>query len=139
MAGRLIEVRQPGRRPLVVLVRDDLELGRECDGLVLADTTASRRHARIELVDGALRVSDLDSHNGTLVNGEPIVGSTPFGAGDVVSIGATDVVLFEEAVPGRPSRERSARATLEWEVPAGHRHPADSETVAGLRLPDPGT
>src|SRR5438477_12932246 len=35
----------------------------------LADPSVSRRHAALELVSGALRVTDLGSTNGTWVNG----------------------------------------------------------------------
>src|SRR5580704_17735343 len=36
---------------------------------LLAGTTVSRRHCRLELMDGALRLTDLGSTNGTFVNG----------------------------------------------------------------------
>ena len=42
--------------------------------IVLEGTTVSRRHCRLELRDGQLRLSDLASTNGTYVNHVPIAG-----------------------------------------------------------------
>ncbi|MCI0583401.1 MAG: FHA domain-containing protein, partial [Chloroflexi bacterium] len=71
----------------------------ECD-LLLANDSASRRHARISVVDGEVEVTDLDSHNGTRLNGEPIVGGRPVRSGDVITIGDTTLVLHIEAASG---------------------------------------
>ena len=61
--------------------------------LVLSDSSVSRRHARITLAEGEISVSDLESFNGTRVNGEVIKdkGARELSSGDVVAIG--DVVL----------------------------------------------
>jgi Sigma-54 interaction domain/FHA domain/Bacterial regulatory protein, Fis family len=45
--------------------------GRDCD-VVLGDPAVSLRHARLEPADGAIWVRDLDSRNGTYVDGVPI-------------------------------------------------------------------
>ncbi len=48
-------------------------LGRSGDADVcLSDRWVSRRHCRIETIDGALVVRDLDSSHGTFVNGNQI-------------------------------------------------------------------
>lgn len=98
MDGTVVEVRQPGRRPLLVVVEDQLDLGRECDGLLLADPEVSRRHARLALEGGRLTVVDLGSTNGTTVNGALVTVATPVGVGDVVQVGATE--LRVRAQPG---------------------------------------
>lgn len=84
----LLTVRQMARRPLTVLLTDELEVGRDCDGLLLADTRASRRHAMFRLRDGVVTVCDLQSSNGTALNGNPI-GAEPVhvDTGDRVVIG----------------------------------------------------
>jgi pSer/pThr/pTyr-binding forkhead associated (FHA) protein len=52
----------------------------------LDDPNVSRRHAAIYWENGRVMVEDLDSTNGTLVNGYPIL-NTPLKQTDVVYIG----------------------------------------------------
>ncbi len=99
MDGAVVEVRQPGRRPLHVLLDDQLEVGRVCDGLLLADPGVSRRHARLEITDGQVTVIDLGSTNGTLVNGTKVSDATPLGPGDVVEVGETTLSLIDDWCP----------------------------------------
>jgi len=87
--------------------------------LRLDHSSVSRRHARILIEGGELRVSDLESHNGTLVNGLPIDGSCALATGDVVSVG--EVVLVVHARARRASGceildERSWRRRFDDEV-----------------------
>ena len=64
-----------------------LTIGQHDDNqVVLRDPCVSRRHCVIERVHGALRIRDLGSKNGTLVNGVR-VSDAPLEAGAVVSIG----------------------------------------------------
>ncbi|MEW5989852.1 MAG: DUF3662 and FHA domain-containing protein [Chloroflexota bacterium] len=63
--------------------------------LVLADPRASRHHARLVARDGFLVLTDLESTNGTRVNGDPIR-ELPIGAGDEIRIG--DSVIRVEAI-----------------------------------------
>src|ERR1044071_3389526 len=59
--------------------------------LQLNHAAVSRRHATIRIEDGVMRVADLESHNGTRVNGELVQESRTLASGDVVTVG--DVVL----------------------------------------------
>jgi FHA domain-containing protein len=54
--------------------QSDLVVGRhyECD-VVLSDPSVSRRHARLRFRDGNWILRDLDSTNGSQVNGAPVV------------------------------------------------------------------
>ena len=62
--------------------------GRDADcSLVIDASSVSSRHARITVVAGAATIEDLDSTNGTHVNGTRISGLTPLGPGDEVSLG----------------------------------------------------
>ncbi|HTN82410.1 MAG TPA: sigma 54-interacting transcriptional regulator [Sorangium sp.] len=77
-----------------------LIVGRSDDADVKLDTAAvSRRHAKIVVSGGEIRITDLGSHNGTVVNGERIEGSRTLGSGDIVAIGDTTLMLRRE----RPS------------------------------------
>jgi pSer/pThr/pTyr-binding forkhead associated (FHA) protein len=59
-----------GRYPLS---SERTTIGRSRDNDIhLADERASRRHARIDLQQGALVIIDLDSANGTFVNGRRV-------------------------------------------------------------------
>jgi pSer/pThr/pTyr-binding forkhead associated (FHA) protein len=70
-----------------------LTLGRAPDcGLVFGDDTVSRHHARLELRDGRWFLVDLDSSNGTLVNGRR-VRDTEVRAGDEIRLGAAGFTL----------------------------------------------
>jgi hypothetical protein len=66
----------------------ELTLGRaaDCDCVIAADTV-SRRHARISRVDGAWRIRDLGSRNGTRLNGWRVVGEVELRPGDHLSLG----------------------------------------------------
>jgi serine phosphatase RsbU (regulator of sigma subunit) len=55
--------------------------------LILEGTTVSRRHCRLELLDGKLQVGDLASTNGTFVNGERISEPVPLDDGASLGIG----------------------------------------------------
>ena len=57
--------------------------------LVVADPSVSRRHLLLERTDEGVFIVDLDSSNGTLVNGQEIEGRWRLGAGDKVEIGGS--------------------------------------------------
>jgi hypothetical protein len=59
--------------------------------MVIADSEASRIHAEVSRVGGALSVRDLGSTNGTRVNDRIIEASTILSAGDVIRIGNTEI------------------------------------------------
>jgi len=65
--------------------------------LRLDHASVSRKHARILIEGGELRVSDLESHNGTLVNGQPIEGGRALVTGDVVTVGEVVLVVHARA------------------------------------------
>jgi len=70
-----------------------LVVGREpgCDVLV-ADARVSRRHCVVDVADGVPHVRDLDSSNGTVLNGTRVAAST-LGCGDVLALGDTELVV----------------------------------------------
>jgi DNA-binding winged helix-turn-helix (wHTH) protein len=59
----------------------------ECS-LVIDGTTVSRHHARITVADEAATIEDLDSTNGTYVNGARITAPTRLAHGDELSLGS---------------------------------------------------
>ena len=60
------------------------------------DEFASARHVRIEVRGDGVWVQDLDSTNGTFVNGSRVAGAQRLDAGDVLRVGETDLRVEEE-------------------------------------------
>ena len=96
------------RRPLVV----GRMLG--CD-LPLRDPTVSRRHAELEAAGKELRVRDLESTNGTFVNGERIREAVAR-PGDQVTFGRAAFELREEVDGQSEPRSTDAAQALEATV-----------------------
>jgi len=74
------------------MVSEDVVIGRD-GGLLLRDGRISRHHARIFRQDGHWHVADLDSTNGTSVNGVPLTDRCELHDGDKIVLGST-VVKF---------------------------------------------
>ncbi len=68
-----------------------IKIGRdESNDIALkADASASQFHAQVELHDGSPIITDLNSSNGTWVNGKRITEKTPLKHGDKIRIGNT--------------------------------------------------
>ncbi|GAC1658985.1 MAG: hypothetical protein NVS9B12_11710 [Vulcanimicrobiaceae bacterium] len=78
-------------------VRDAVCIGRnKGNDIVIVDPRVSRTHARIDLVAGAATLTDLNSTNGTLENGERVRGRVTLENGATVTVGNTSL-RFEEA------------------------------------------
>jgi class 3 adenylate cyclase len=93
----VIEVRQQGRRPLFVQVREPLEIGRECDGILLLDLQASRRHALLSPRGTTVVIEDVGSTNGTFLDGARISSAVVLTPGAVAQVGDTTLHLVAEA------------------------------------------
>lgn len=89
---------------------DRITIGKDpANGLVLAgDAAVSRTHAVVERLGSAWCIRDLDSKNGTYVNGERISVEKPLRAGDQIRVGSTTLVL--QAPP--PQALQSTEASL---------------------------
>jgi len=73
--------------------RDELVVGRHdaCD-VVVGHPSVSRQHARLSFRDGHWLLRDLDSTNGTRVNGAPVV-RYRLEPGDRLSLGSADLLV----------------------------------------------
>ena len=88
---RLIQPGSPER--VIELDGRPVTLGRATDnGLVLADGRVSRHHGRISVRRGTLVYTDLQSTNGSRVNGTP-VDEVVLGVGDRIELGDTLLVI----------------------------------------------
>lgn len=63
-----------------------------CD-LVIPDPGMSRTHALVSVAGGRVLVQDLDSANGTFINGRRLEGEAEVGEGDVLLLGETRMVV----------------------------------------------
>lgn len=111
-------------------------IGRSSESLALTDGTVSRRHAELTPDDGRWYLRDLDSSNGTFINGERISGDpVELSPGDQIRCGST-LVVFAVA----PDDERSTRVRLvgpsEMDVTVEHRLDPNDESMI-LAEPDP--
>ena len=70
--------------------------GGQNDLVLTGDDFASARHARIEVRGDGVWVQDLDSTNGTYVNGARVAGAQRVDSGDVLRVGETDLLVEED-------------------------------------------
>jgi DNA-binding NtrC family response regulator len=104
-------------------------VGRDSSAAIaLGDASASRRHAEIRISGQTASVVDLDSANGTRVDGQRAAGTVPLSPGAVISIGATDMVFqwrvqreASRLVLDRPHFEQLLEAEVERSI--RHTHP----------------
>lgn len=70
--------------------------------LMVNDATVSRRHAQLDIAaNGKIRLTDLNSLNGTLVNDRKITGSVDVKVGDAITFGTVGFLISssETAIP----------------------------------------
>jgi Protein of unknown function (DUF3662)/FHA domain len=60
---------------------------RSSNDIPLPDLKVSRRHLRFELSGGAWYLTDLDSTNGTRINGQDVTGRNRLRSGDIIEVG----------------------------------------------------
>lgn len=71
---------------------DRILIGRTSDQIPLTDHTVSRRHAQVDAAEGGWVLSDLDSANGTYVNGVRVTRPVKLKHGDQIRVGSTLLV-----------------------------------------------
>jgi ABC transport system ATP-binding/permease protein len=77
-------------------------LGREPESMFhLPHPAVSRRHAAIAVHDGQVILSDLDSANGTFLNGKRLARSAALKPGDWIDVGPYSLVFDGRALSGR--------------------------------------
>ncbi len=79
-----------------VLDKVETTIGRDLSNdIVINDSEASRRHARIFLQGGNYIIEDLGSTNGTSVNGQKLVGPYVLRPGELVMLGENISLIYE--------------------------------------------
>jgi pSer/pThr/pTyr-binding forkhead associated (FHA) protein len=70
----------------------EITIGRDdsvSDACIALDRYVSRKHARVWVDEGSIHLSDLQSRNGTKLNGQPVVGEAPLPIGSPFIVGRT--------------------------------------------------
>ena len=110
----VIEGPDTGRRfPLPE--REPQLIGRSTEALPITDESVSRRHAELTPDDGRWWLRDLQSTNGTQLNGERIFDRVPVAPGDQIRCGDTTLVMAHQHEQGGKDTIRAtdpSRGTL---------------------------
>ncbi len=111
---------QPSGRRIALAKSTIVGRGEGAD-LSVEDDGASRRHARITFEDGTHVIEDLDSRNGTFVNGVA-VRRTVLSLGDKIAIGSRTVLLFTRNDPVEAKLAQAQRLQMLGEISGGIAH-----------------
>jgi len=99
MKAKLIGLGNDGPKAPIVLDQLPVVIGRNVDADVhLHDRWTSRVHCEISEISGTLLIRDLDSHNGTLVNGQDVKEAHRL-PGDRLTVGLTSFEVQYERSP----------------------------------------
>ncbi len=83
------DVLAPDTRFLIMSGTTSIGRSSASDIVLKSDDYASGQHAKLTRHGGLLYVEDIDSTNGTYVNGRKTIGATPLKSGDRVRVGST--------------------------------------------------
>jgi hypothetical protein len=90
---RGVRVELPAGRPLI--------FGRDSRvDVPLDDILCSRRHFEVRATGGRVLLRDVDSSNGTFLNGRPVEGETEVQPGDAIRAGETQITYLDEGAAG---------------------------------------
>jgi transcriptional regulator with GAF, ATPase, and Fis domain len=92
--SRVVVISGPSKGTIVRLTGNQLSVGRDpANHLSLPDRAVSRKHFTITETDAGFHLVDLESHNGTFVNGIPVRRKL-LGHGDTIRVGQCELVFL---------------------------------------------
>src|SRR5262245_660225 len=107
MEPKLIAISGPRNGEIFVISSEEAGvIGRDSDWLLLKDASASRRHCEVRIERGRCLLTDLQSRNGTSVNGVPIK-ERILKHGDRIEIGNSIFIFLTEIGTADEPPERS--------------------------------
>ncbi|MWC00221.1 FHA domain-containing protein FhaB/FipA [Agromyces seonyuensis] len=93
-ASKLVITSGPRAGAEFPLGRDEITIGRSGDSaIIIRDDYTSTHHARLMLWNGRWMIQDLDSTNGTFLDGSRVTVPVPVPLGATVKVGATTFEL----------------------------------------------
>ncbi len=121
-----------GKQTQLPLAHEEYGVGREeTNSIRLTDRNVSRKHTTLKKNGQGWILKDLQSYNGTYVNGVRVIGEQAVNSGDVVQLGDYRIeVLDEGLLPAQPAGAAPPQA-----VPPAHQRPNRLVVVVG---PTPG-
>ena len=99
MAGaqyRLVMRQGPNPGQIFELDRNEVSIGRDiANDIVINDAEVSRKHARLTLEADRYKIEDLNSTNGTYIDGQRLIGPHLLAIGEVIMFGDNVGVVFD--------------------------------------------
>ncbi|MGH9446227.1 MAG: sigma 54-interacting transcriptional regulator [Terriglobia bacterium] len=142
MPPRLIALLGPLRGQTYDLAMDRLVVGRlTSNQICIPDQSVSRRHCILETEGGGVTLRDMDSRNGTRVNGLPVIRRV-LEDGDLIEVGDSEFLfLVKEVAAALPSsavtvQEEDVDPTTVLQLPGGGHELAEGEAVRRAYTPD---
>jgi predicted component of type VI protein secretion system len=137
MDVRLVLEKGKSRARLVHLRSEETIIGRrhDCDLRILS-SQVSRRHCLLSIHDGYLTVEDLDSVNGTLVNGKRVAGKQPLRPGDRLEVGPLRFTVEYEITQDALDRLEKEEAASNENLPVAVAVDEDAAEVAQVASED---
>ncbi len=88
--------------PWIIPLHNNFSIGRleTCD-LILSSSSVSRKHARLAMNENDLMITDLQSSNGTYINGKQLDGQNILRNGDLLKIGISEFKVYSKEVVRR--------------------------------------
>lgn len=124
----------------VAIKKNEFLIGRsqECH-LCAGSSAVSRRHCAILRTDNRVSIKDLGSRNGTLVNGEKILGEVELASGDEIGVGPLKFMIT--ITPGINNVKKAEVKTVAQAVERAAEAPAGDASVDDISKwllgPDP--
>ena len=93
------------------LIEDEINIGREVDNDIILETDGvSRYHAKLfRQIDGGWLLEDMDSMNGSKVNGKIIDDEKLLNEGDLIGVGDQEMRLGEDKTKPKPKTKTKAK------------------------------
>jgi pSer/pThr/pTyr-binding forkhead associated (FHA) protein len=93
---RLVVRQGPNPGQVFELDKDVISIGRDItNDIVLTDAEVSRKHAQLTLDQGRYKIEDLNSTNGTYIDGQRLIGPHVLAVGEIIMFGDNIGVVFE--------------------------------------------
>ena len=121
-----------GKQTQLPLAHEEYGIGRaESNSIRLTDRNVSRTHATLTKSGQGWVLKDLQSYNGTYVNGARVIGEQGINGGDIIQLGDYRIELADEV-----AAQAGAQGAAQPAVPPVHQRPNRLVVVIG---PQPGT